>query len=162
MPTPVGLSATAGSKIYIGGVLAISATPFVEDDFAGMSWINISWVDNMGTFGDKAQDISFIAVDVQRTIKLKGSFDAGNLTLSCGIDYEDEGQSLCLAGLETPYDYAFQVLFNDMPSGGTSGSTRYFIAKITSMVEQLEAANNVMKRQIILGIDSNIVAVNAY
>jgi hypothetical protein len=42
-----------------------------------------------------------------------------------------------------------------------SGSHRYFVASVASVVEALDAANNVMKLQTSLWVNSNIVKVDA-
>jgi hypothetical protein len=156
-----GIFATAGALLYIGGSLAAQTTDFVAGDFAGQSWVQIGWMENIGSFGDEASSITFDAIEQQRTQKLKGTRNAGDMSVVCGIDYEDAGQIALRAAEATPNNYAFKVEFNDMPSGGSSGSLRYFIALVMSAREALDTANNVMKLNATLGINSNIVRVNA-
>lgn len=155
-----GIFATAGSRLYVGQSLAAKTVPFVLADFAGQSWVPVNWMENLGAFGDESTSVTFDAIEQQRTQKLKGTRNAGDMTLVCGIDYEDVGQAT-LRGAETePNNYAFKVVFNDAPSGG-SGSERYFIALVMSARETLDTANNVMKLNATLGLNSNIVRVNA-
>jgi hypothetical protein len=155
-----GIFAVAGATIDIGQPLAAQSADFVEADFAGQSWVNIGWPESIGSFGDESSEITFEAISEGRTQKLKGTRNAGNLELVCGVDYEDQGQ-VTLRGAETEtFDYAFRVTFNDAPSGGTA-SIRYFIAKVMSAREQLDGANNVIRLNATLGINSNIVRVPA-
>ncbi len=155
-----GIFATAGARLYIGESLAAKTTPFVLGDFSGESWVAINWMENIGAFGDEAASITFDAIEQQRTQKLKGTRNAGDVALVCGIDYEDAGQIALRAAEATPNNYAFKVLFNDAPVGGTP-SERYFIALVMSARETLDTANNVMKLNATLGLNSNVVRVNA-
>jgi hypothetical protein len=156
-----GIFATAGARLYIGGSLAAQTVDFVEADFATQSWTPVNWMENIGAFGDEAASITFDAIEQQRTQKLKGTRNAGDMAVVCGIDYEDAGQIALRAAEATPNNYAFQVLFNDMPVGGTSGSLRYFVGLVMTARETLDTANNVMKLNATIGINSNIVRVNA-
>ncbi len=155
-----GIFATAGARLYIGSALAAQTTDFVVGDFSGQSWVQVGWMESIGAFGDEAASITFDASEQQRTQKLKGTRNAGDMAVVCGIDYEDPGQILLRAAEATPNNYAFKVLFNDAPSGGDP-SERYFIALVMSAREQLDTANNVMKLNATLGVNSNIVRVNA-
>lgn len=151
---------TAGATVSIGQPLAAQSADFVEADFASQSWVEIGWVESIGTFGDESAEITFDAIGEGRTQKLKGVRNAGNLELVCGIDVDDDGQAT-LRGAETEtLDYAFRVEFNDAPAGGTN-SIRYFVAKVMTASEQLDTANNVVKLNGSLGINSNIVRVDA-
>lgn len=155
-----GIFATAGAKLFIGGALAPKSAPFVEADFSGQSWIEVGWTENLGTFGDESSEITFDAIGEGRTQKLKGTRNAGNMSLVCGVDYEDEGQIALRNAEALPNDFAFKVEFNDAPVGGTP-SIRYFIAKVMSAAEQLDTSNNVVRLNATLGVNSNIVRVNA-
>lgn len=152
----------AGTRISVGGVMSNKVTNFVAADFNIESWTLINWVENLGQFGDEAAEIAFSPIDLNRTQKLKGVFNSGNLTLVVGRDYTDSGQNIVNAGNALPYDYGFRVVFNDMPAGGVAGSIRYFIAKIMSFREQFDTVNNVIRANITLGINSNVVVVNAH
>lgn len=156
-----GIFATAGSKVFIGQPMASQSGNFVEADFLGNSWVEISWLENIGSFGDESTEITFDAIGEGRTQKLKGTRNAGNMELVAGVDTSNAGQSALLAAESTPLDYAFRVDFNDMPAGGVSPSKRYFIAKVMTAREQLDGANNVVKLNGTLGINSNIVKVAA-
>lgn len=156
-----GIFATAGARLFIGSPLAAQTTDFVEADFAGQSWVAVNWMENIGAFGDEAASVTFDAIEQGRTQKLKGTRNAGDMEVVCGIDYEDAGQIAIRAAEATPNNYAFKVLFNDMPGGGTSGSIRYFIGLVMSARETLDTANNVMKLNATIGINSNIVRINA-
>lgn len=154
---------TAGSKLSIGGALAAKNTDFVAADFTSQTWVEIEPMESIGSLGDTATEITFDAIANARTQKLKGTRNAGNMEIVAGIDYADAGQIALLAAEKTPNDYAFKLEFNDKPAAGTApkNSMRYFVAKVMSVSEALDTANNVMKLNASLGINSNIVKVAA-
>lgn len=156
-----GISATAGSDVYIGGPQAAQSADFVQADFNTHSWVALEWLENIGQFGDESSEITFDAIGEGRTQKLKGIRNAGNLELVMGIDWEAVGQAAIRQAQLSPLDFAFRIDFNDAPSGG-SPSQRFFIAKVMTARESLEGANNVIKLNATLGINSNIVIVNAF
>lgn len=152
--------ATNGAKLYIGGALSSKATDFVESDFDSQSWVEIGEIEALGTVGDTSAEITFDSISANRTRRLKGTRNAGAMEVVCGIDYEDPGQIALIAAEKTIHDYAFRIVMNDAPDGG-SPSERLFIAKVGSAAEALETANNVMKLNATLWVNSNVVHVDA-
>ena len=151
---------SAGMKVFIGSTKAQKITDFVFGDFNAEVWTEIREVEGAGQAGDTSEAVTFTALSDSRTRSLKGPRSAGTMELVCGIDAADAGQLAAIAAEKTPHDYAFKLVFNDAPPGGTP-SERYFIAKVMSQTEQFDQANSVMKLNISLGINSNIVRVAA-
>lgn len=152
--------ATAGAKFYIGSALAFDGTDFVEADFAAQSWTEVTGLSNLGSLGDAAELISFNEIGIRRTRKQKGTRNAGSMQIVAGIDYADAGQLAIIAAEKVDATYAFKLVFNDAPAGGTP-SQRLFTALVISATEQLDEANNVMALNATMEIDSNIVRVAA-
>lgn len=159
--------ATAGANLYIGAALAAKDAAFVASDFDSQTWIPIKHLESLGSLGDSAQEIAFDAIGAgdgtpgsRRTTRLKGMRSAGTMEVVCGIDYSDAGQLAALVAERTDDDYAFKLEFDDAPTGGTP-SERYFVAMVGGASEQLDTANNVMKLNLSLWINSNVVRVNA-
>lgn len=154
---------TAGAKVFVGAAKASQTTDFVAADFTGESWTEIGSLESIGSVGDTSSEITFDDISKARTLKLKGSRNAGNMELVAGINYSDAGQIAMIAAEKTPNDYAFKIEFNDKPATGASpkNSQRLFIAKVMSAAEALDTANSVMKVTFSLGVNSNIVRVNA-
>lgn len=156
----MAIYATNGAKLFIGGVLEQKSTPFVLADFTPQTWVEIGEIEALGSVGDASVEISFDSISANRTRRLKGTRSAGTMELVCGIDHEDAGQQDLLEAEGTKFDYAFKLELNDAPPNGTP-SERYFIAKVATAVEALETANNVMKLQSTLWVNSNVVRVDA-
>ncbi|MAC79295.1 MAG: hypothetical protein CML66_14685 [Rhodobacteraceae bacterium] len=152
--------ATAGAKIYIGGAVPAKTTDHVEADFDAQTWVEIKQAESIGSFGDTSQEITFDVISESRTRRVKGTRSAGTMEVVCGIDYADAGQLAAIAAEKTDNNYAIKIEFDDAPTGGTP-SERYFIAIIGGASEQLDTANNVMKLNLSLWINSNVVRVNA-
>lgn len=156
----MSIYATAGAKLHIGGVLAQKTTDFVEADFTPQTWVEIGNLDSLGSLGDTAQAITASIIGEGRDKTIKGTRSAGTMEVVCNIDYSDPGQQAAIAAEKTIHDYAFKLTFNDAPPGGTP-SQRLFIAKVMSQAEALDTANNVMKLNLSLGVNSNVVRVDA-
>tara|TARA_R110002020_G_scaffold5179_4_gene21925 strand:- start:9534 stop:10013 length:480 start_codon:yes stop_codon:yes gene_type:complete len=154
------LFATAGSRLYIGGVKTFAGTDFVASDFSAESWVEVTGTTDLGALGDTAQLISSDQVNSGRTRKLKGTKNAGSMQVVADLDYSDAGQLALIAAEKTKDSYAFRLVFNDAPSGGTP-SERLFTAYVMSASEQMGSANTVQQLQTTLEIDSNIARVAA-
>ncbi|SFD17201.1 hypothetical protein [Salipiger profundus] len=152
--------ATAGAKLYIGGALTAKSSDFVVGDFDSETWTELKELESLGSFGDTATEVTFEALGDARSKRLKGTRSAGTMEVVCGIDYSDAGQIAALAAEKTDENYAFKLEFDDAPAGGTP-SERYFVAMVGGASEQLDTANNVMKLNLSLWINSNVVRVNA-
>ena len=152
--------ATNGARLYIGGALAAKSTDFVQGDFSSQTWEEIGETESLGSVGDTAAEITFDSIPGQRTRRLKGTRNAGAMEVVCGIDYEDAGQQALIAAERTPHDYAFRLVFNGAPPSGTP-SERMFVAKVGSVAEALDSANNVMKLNTSLWVNSNVVKIDA-
>jgi hypothetical protein len=154
------LYATNGAKIYIGAALSMKSTDFIAADFTSQTWKEIGETESLGSVGDSAEIISVKSIGQQRVRKVKGSRDAGTMEVVCSIDPADAGQIAVIAAEKTIDDYAFRVVLNDAPAGGTA-SERMFIAKVVSAKEQFDGADAVMKLNISLAVNSNIVRIAA-
>ena len=156
------LFATAGSKLYIGAAKAFNGTDFIATDFTTgePAWTEIGGTTNLGSAGDTSELITSNQIANARTRKLKGTRNAGSMEVVCDLDYADAGQLALIAAENTKDTYAFKLVFNDAPVGGTP-SERYFVALVMSTAEQMDEANNAMKLNSTLEIDSNIVRVAA-
>src|SRR5690606_36042312 len=97
--------------------------------------------ESLGSVGDTSAEITFDGIASNRSRRLKGTRNAGTMEVVCGIDYGDAGQIALIAAEKTIHDYAFKLVLNDAPVGGTP-SERLFIAKVASVAEALDAANN--------------------
>lgn len=151
---------TAGTKLFIGSAMNNKAEDFNENDFTSQTWTRIDGINNYGSFGDTSEEVTVNDIGKNRVQKLKGTRNAGNMEIVMSVDYTDAGQKALRAAEKTIHDYAFRVVFNDAPVNGTP-SERLFIAKVMSASEEAGEANNTVKLLVTLGINSNIVVIDA-
>lgn len=146
------LFAVAGSKIYIGGVLASKITDFVAGDYSGQTWVEIDGWETMGALGDNAEMITTPLINRGRDTKQKGTFNAGSYEAQFAIVDGDPGQTAIKAAGRTKNNYAFRVVY-------PSGETEYFIALVVGTPRTGGGANDVLMISATLEVNSNIVEV---
>ncbi len=152
--------ATAGSRLYIGTALSAAGADLTSASFAGQIWTEIGGTTNLGGAGDTSQLISSNRIAESRVRKAKGTRNSGSMQVVCDIDPADAGQIAVIAAEKTDPSYAFRLVFDDAPSGG-SPSERLFAAFVMGAAETYNEANSAMALQISLELDSNIVRVAA-
>ena len=153
----------AGSKIFIGGVLATKSTDFIESDFAAVSWTEIDGWSQMGAVGDAAQTITTSLINRGRDTKQKGTRNAGSMQNVFAKISGDTGQAALIAAEKTNNNYAFKIEFDDAATSPASPapepSKRLFVGLVTSAQEAGGAANTVQNLNSTIEINSNIVNV---
>jgi hypothetical protein len=154
------LTATNGAKLYIGGALANPHADLTEATFSSQTWVEIKHTENLGRAGDSSNEIATDLIDAARTNRLKGTRNAGSMDVICAFHSGDAGQLALIAAEKTIHDYAFRLVLNDAPPDGTP-SERMFLASVGSAEEAYDTANNAVKLQASLWVNSNIVRVAA-
>jgi len=155
-----------GSKLFIGGVKAISSSSnvaFAAADFDGETWVEIGQLVTIGSLGDSSTLVDVSIISQRRTLKIKGTQDAGSMEITAVADYADAGQLALRAAAKSDENYAFKLEFADKPATGASpkNSVRYFAALVMSAVDKVEETNSVLELVSTLELNSNIVVVHA-
>lgn len=158
----MGIKATQKAKLFIGGVKAQQSADFTASDFTSETWVAIGWLEDLGEIGDEAEAITFDAIGEGRRLKLKGVRDAGTMEVKLGCDPADPGQIALFAAEATPDDYSFKLEWNDAPPQVTSPNTgtptrRLFIAQVGAVKEGYGSANDVIRLNVTLNVNSNVV-----
>ena len=149
----------AGAKISIGGALPAEIGEMIASDFAGQTWVEIDGWETAGEYGDAANIISTPLINRGRVVKQKGTRDAGDMENRFAVIGGDAGMTAVLAAEATKNAYAFRIVFDDKATGGGTGTTYFFCAKVVSARFVNGGADEVRMRAVTLGIDSNIVEV---
>ncbi len=150
----VSAQSAAGAKIYIGPVTAAATV----SAYAALSYTEIGGVESISEFGDAAGQITFTGLSDNRVQKLKGAYDAGDITVVAAWGPRDAGQIAARTAAGTKFSYAVKVVFEDSPDANDTDSTFYFHAKVMSAKKSVGAANDVLKETYVLGIDTAIYA----
>ena len=151
----------AGAKLYIGGATATQAANFVAGDFVSETWTEVDGWETCGGYGDAAQLITTQLINRGRDTKQKGTRNAGSMQNMFAEIPGDTGQAAMKTAEASTSNYAFRIVYDDIPAGGSVGTTHYFVGLVTSWNNQGGAANTVRMRQGTIEINSNIVEVAA-
>jgi hypothetical protein len=151
------VNTAAGTKVYIGTVgAAITQLEFEAD-----SYIEVGEVEDLGEFGDQAEEVNFTALANRRVRKFKGSFNAGTMAVTAGSDPADAGQLAMLAAFATDFDYNFKVELNDEVTEGGTVTVLFFRGKVMSKQRNVGQVNNIVRQMFNVGINSEILEVAA-
>jgi hypothetical protein len=151
------INTAAESTIAIGTTVAAANQAQFEAD----TYIEIGEVEDLGEFGDEAEEVTFTALADRRTRKLKGSFNAGTITCVAGSDLSDAGQQALVDAFATDFDYNFRVTLNDTLTVSGTPTVLYFRGKVMSKRLNVGTVNNVVRRSFPVGINSEIIEVAA-
>lgn len=153
----------AGAKIYISDdPFALDNDDLVALDFAAVDFTNQidGWL-TMGEIGDTATEISTTLINRKRAIRQKGTYDGGVSEHTFVVVNGDAGQAHLRAAFEDTADYAFKIEYDDIPAGGTTPTIEYFVGKVMSYRVTGGDANTTRQIRVSVGINSNIVTVEA-
>lgn len=142
----------AGSRFYIGGVVADQSADFVEADFNGQSWVEVDGWQQMGDLGEEPNIITTSLINRNRDKAQKGTRQVVTMENRFTIFSTDAGQLACIAAEADDDNYAFKVVF-------PSGASRLFIGIVTSAREVGGEANSPRMLQVNIARNSNIVKV---
>lgn len=107
------LYAVAGKKIYIGPTIALKSTDYTAAELSVLSFTEIDGWETHGAIGDTAALISTDLINRARTVKQKGTRNAGTMENNFAIVPDDAGQALLDAAVASNSNYAFKILGND-------------------------------------------------
>ncbi|KAF1310962.1 hypothetical protein BLX42_11300 [Pseudomonas sp. SG-MS2] len=144
----------AETRIYIGPRLTADLPvdrAAAITQLSGLIYTEVGEVESIGDYGDTINDLTFASLASGRARHLKGLADAGSTELVIGFDAGDAGQlKLVEAFLDrSRYDYPFKVVYVD-------GETDYFAAKVMSNKKSGITVEGILKRNVTLGINSEI------
>lgn len=152
----MAIASTTGAKLYIGPVNSSATT---STQYSALSYTEVKEIESIGEFGDAASTIQFTSLGDARVRKRKGVRDAGDLNVVCANDPLDAGQLEMVAGEKTSFTYAFKIVLEDSADANDTDSTFYFRALIATARLNVGQANEMIKRNFALLIDSAILEI---
>ncbi|MYZ46466.1 hypothetical protein [Propylenella binzhouense] len=150
-------STTAKSKFYIGTTAAAANLAAYEAD----TFVEVKDVEDLGEFGDSAEEITVTTIGDARRRKLKGPRDAGTHDIVVIYDPSDAGAQAMNAAVAADDAYNIKVEMNDKPDATGTPTTFYFRARVMSYKHSFGSGSDVVKRTYSLSIDSEILEVEA-
>ena len=138
-----------------GAVLSISAGAPASFDSAGYTALTltaIGQITDAGQHGRVYNVVTHNPIGTRGTQKFKGSFNEGQKVLTIGIDDNDAGQTLAIAGLNSDNDYSFKVLYQD-------GAIDYFQAKVVGFQKSMTGVDTMLSASLTLEITTSASGV---
>jgi len=136
-----------------GTILSVSATaPATYDQagFAALTFTDIGEITDMGEFGKTYNLVTHQPLATRRTVKRKGSFNDGALSLQLARVPDDVGQVVLQAGLDSDDSYSFKVVLQD-------GEIQYFSGQVMSYTNNVGSADQINGSAVSVEIDNDII-----
>ena len=152
------VSTSAGIQLYIGPVYndkiveTEAGITAATTALAALTYTAVGEVEDAGEIGDTVSTQTFTALDDRRTRKFKTTYDAGDQSLTIGLDQDDAGQIAMSAALKADDSYAFKIDYGD-------GFIDYYTGKVTKWSKSIGAADSITKRSATISIDSVVIEV---
>ncbi|MFG0499517.1 hypothetical protein ACF8MH_19645 [Pseudomonas sp. YQ_13] len=158
MPAEDNLNTAAGCRLFIGGKTGATT----KTEFEADTYVRVGEIEDLGEFGDTFSSVTFTSLEDGRVRKYKGTADAGDMTMTVGLDNGDAGQNAVKTAHKdrSKGDYNIKVTLNDGDpdaSPAISPTTFYYRAKVMNNTVAAGAADNVVRRNITFGINSEIL-----
>ena len=138
-----------------GSTLSISATApatYTQAGFTALSFTEVGELTNLGEFGREYALVTHNPVGDRRTIKRKGSFNEGSITLEMALDNDDAGQVLLKAAADSDMSYSFKVTTQN-------GDIYFFSAQTMSFRVSVGTVDQITSATAMLEIDGDIIEV---
>lgn len=134
---------TAGTTI---GISAGTPATFNEAGFSALTFTDIGEVGSVdGDLGRVYELVTWQSLAKRGTVKKKGTFNSGSVTLQIAIDRDDAGQQLALAARDDDANYSFKLTLQD-------GTVLYFQGIVMSFPVTPGGANSITQGRITIEI----------
>ncbi|AWN47130.1 hypothetical protein DK419_13085 [Methylobacterium terrae] len=158
-----GFTPANGTKVFIGPAIDIDTITGATSLTSLTGWVEIKGAKDLGAIGDEASAVTSNQLGVNRTLKGKGTSDAG--TPAFVFDYKegDPGQEAARSAADpgNNFDYSFYI---EKPVKKTPGGTTaklYFAGQVMSAREGGLSANNPITLTVNVGINTTVYRVAA-
>ncbi|KNY21592.1 hypothetical protein [Methylobacterium sp. ARG-1] len=152
----MGFTKSNGSKLFIGP--AVADADLIDDvaDLSSLTFVEVRGLKDLGQFGDESTAVTSNQLDRNRTLKQKGTRDAGTPAFIMDVKDGDAGQQAILDAETTESDYAFYIEFPNKKTNSGTGTRRYFAGQVMSVRESVGSANNAITMTANVGINTPI------
>lgn len=138
---------SAGTTLAISASLPASVTTTA---YAALTYTTIGEVTDGGSIGRTYNTVNHLPLGDRGTVKLKGSYDDGTMTVQLAYAPGDAGQALIETALDDDAFYAFALTLQD-------GTIKYFQAQVTSAPVNIGTADTVTGLTVNLSIKSGTI-----
>ena len=148
------MSVVSAARTSAGSTLSIGPAPSTYDagGFAAVSYNLVGEITDLGDFGKTYKLVTHNPVGSRATIKRKGSYDNGKMSLKMARATSDAGQAAMIAAAGSDSSYSIKVVIQD-------GTTFYFTAQVMGYMTQIGGVDNITAASADLEIDNDIITV---
>lgn len=140
---------SAGSTL---GISSSSPATFNVTGYAALLFTNIGEITDFGEFGREYNLVTHNPVGSRGTVKLKGSFNEGQMTLQLGLDSDDAGQLLAKQAVNDDGNFSFKLTTQN-------GDVYYFQAQVMSFKIGVGSVDQVTSATIMLELTTSSTGV---
>lgn len=140
---------SAGTTIKLS---ASTPATFDTTGYAALTYTALGEVTDLGEFGREYALVTHNPVGSRGTVKKKGSFNEGTMTLQLGLDTDDAGQILAKSASLSDNDYSFVVETQN-------GDKYYFQAQVMSFKVGVGSVDSITSATISLELTTNSAGV---
>lgn len=133
---------SAGSTL---GISSANPATFNVAGYAALTFTSIGEITDFGEFGREYNLVTHNPVGDRGTVKLKGSFNEGQMTLQLGLDTDDAGQLLAKGAVNSDNNHSFELTTQN-------GDIYYFQAQVMSFKIGVGSVDQVTSATIMLEI----------
>lgn len=144
----------SNAKTSAGSFLSISDELPAQHDITGFeaitAWTEVGEVTDIGEFGREYTLVTHNPLKDRRTVKRKGSFNDGSITLQMARDVTDAGQTLLQTAQDDDNSYSIRVTLQD-------GTPLYTTAQVMSYKTTISSVDTITSATTVLEIDNDII-----
>lgn len=141
-----------------GTTLAIGPAPTTYDagGFAAVSFVEVAEITDIGEFGKKFKLIEHNPIGSRGTVKRKGSYNNGTLSLKLARATSDPGQADLILASESDLSYSFRIVLNDEPTF----TEVYFTGQVMGYTTMISGVDTITAVSVDIEIDNDIILVS--
>lgn len=124
---------TAGSSLRVS---AAAPATYNGAGYGALSFTTVGEITNFGEFGRVYALVTHNPVATRGTVKRKGSFNEGTMSLEMALDTDDAGQIIMKAAAASDNDYSFEVTTQN-------GDKYYFPGQVMSFMTRLGGVDDI-------------------
>jgi Phage tail tube protein, TTP len=134
------------------GITATAPSTFDGAGYGALTYTNIAEITDLGTFGKAYTLVTHNPLGNRQTVKRKGSYNNGALTLKLARVPTDAGQALLIAARDSDAVYSCVVTLQ-------TGTKLYFQATVMSYTTNVGTVNQITAAEVSVEITNDIVEV---
>lgn len=142
---------SAGTTIHVSATLP---TTYDATGFAALTWIKVGEVVDAGNYGKKYNLVTHNPLDDRKTVKRKGSYNNGTMSLKMARVPSNTGQAALITAQSSDDPIAVKITLQD-------GTIDYFEAVVMGYQTEVGSVDNITSATVDLEITEDIVEVAA-